>query len=109
MKEKKCANHKCNCFISWVTKSGRKIRPSEFKKRKYCSVRCATKESWESRPRYLPRIEKPDQYLLNRAFSKFRNYTDVAKLFNVSRWTIARWMGRKKDLLNPPKKSQPKD
>ena len=61
---------------------------------------------WETKSRYNPRVERPDQYLLNRAFSKFGTYKDMAKEFKVSAKTIGRWMGRKIDLLNPNKKSQ---
>jgi hypothetical protein len=85
------------------------MRPSDYPKTKYCTKSCSTSHAWTRRKdipyfsKLNPKIKKPDVEELNRTFSEVRSFTKMAEIYEVGRTTIRRWMGKKDDLLNPPR------
>lgn len=88
-------------------KGGKLEKPSEYRRRKYCNMSCAVSGSWRRRTDipYLakknPKISIPSRVVLNQMFSRLRSYKAMADELGVSRHTVGRWMGSKKNLENP--------
>lgn len=80
---------------------------SNFRKKKTCSVKCWRQLAINTKFRngWTPSFFKVKTRLpleeLNKAFSQTKNYTAMGRMFGVTEKTIRRWLGLKRDLLNP--------